>query len=272
MRTGYMTEALEKIEESGGHLAVDQSQRIVCPFCLDNRRTMSITRQPACILYHCFRASCDASGVLGTRYQNKTAPPKPPYKPFDGEIIPVPPAIFEGMFGKYGLTRADTDVQGIGYAMSKGRVYTPLYNSLGFVVGDLFKATNTTVAPKTLIAVDEASDGLFFPLGYHESETLVLVEDFISALVVHKASKLAVASLCGAALQEKSIDALVQSKFERVKFFLDGDFAGTQGAVKGFTRLAPRLSGGRIAEVVIPPTGLDPKDLSKEDICQYLNC
>ena len=104
-------------------------------------------------------------------------------------------------------------------------------------------------------------------LDYSEDKDFILTEDLFSALKVRyaTASRFNVVALMGTKLDSTLEPLLVQGK--KVNLMLDADEAGRSGAVKIKRRLSLY---GKDVEVINIPDGLDPKDLTLNEIRRAL--
>ena len=71
-------------------LHVDESKLTYCPFCnAEHERSFSMTRKADGIVYHCFRASCGASGFVSStaNYFTQKETSEKKTKPYTGSVV-----------------------------------------------------------------------------------------------------------------------------------------------------------------------------------------
>src|SRR3990167_3896921 len=188
MRAGFLGELILQL---GKHLAPDESFRTVCPACNGGHgkeRSFTMKRVAAGITYNCFRAKCGVHGLIGDSSSSMAAKKeKKGREPYKGSLVDIPGAIFARFFIKYSLNHEDIDPQGIKFASDIGRLYLPIYDYRGYMVGENLKAVSLSQKPKALInKFSENVPMVHVPLGANLKDTVVLVEDQISAIKVNK--------------------------------------------------------------------------------------
>ena len=254
------------LRDLASELGTNESGRFICPNChggSTRERSLVITAYSHHFVYHCFRAKCGLSGALSTHEgvrQEAKAKPKP--RPYGGDLLPVPEAIYNSMFGKYGLSPRDVSDQGITYAPGINRIRFPMYNYMGYVFGENLKAVSPEQKPKTLINKFNDVPNLHFPLGQRNGvyATLVLVEDQTSAIKVAQIHPCA--ALMGTNTSDEGLKQLLQLGTKRVILMLDGDDAGFEGSIKLAKKLVPFVE---VVRCVLPKNN-DPKDLKLEHL------
>jgi len=244
------------IREAAEHLGVDESTRITCPFCLDTtEHTMSVTRTISTALYHCFRATCGKSGVLGasiSRTPKKEFKPRVFNKPTD--LILMYQAAVDYL-GGYGILPYEAYSQNITWLDKERRLVFPLYDHRGYKWGTLTKAIDKGVKPKTILYKENNIPSLHFPrTGALECETLVLVEDVMSAIKLSNYT--ATAAILGTHINEELILYIKSLGFKDVRIMFDND--ATAKAL-GYVNKYKGLLNLSVVEVSKPYS--DPKDI-----------
>ena len=250
-------------------LGNEETGRFVCPKCgggKDKERSFIITAFSHHIVYHCFRATCGATGAAAINSTGRvTAKSKPKPRPYGGDLVPVPKDIWESVFAKYDISPEDLEEQGITYAPGINRIRFPMYNYMGYVIGENLKAVSSDQKPKTLINKFNDVPSLHVPLGRRLRESVVLVEDQISAIKVARVHPCM--ALMGTNLSDEGLKQLLVLGIKKVVLMLDGDDAGLKASIKLANTLTP------FVEVVrcVLPRGKDPKDLPLGYLQEMLN-
>ncbi len=244
-----------------------ETLRTVCPVCnggSSQEKTFVLTARQHNVLYCCFRGKC---GVRGMAFMN-TVPGKArpnPIKKYTGELIPVPEEVYLHRYKPYGISQETVAEQGITFANDIGRVRSPIYNHMGYVVGESLRAIGTHQKPKTLINKWNEVPLLHFPLGQTFSESIVLVEDQVSAIKVAQIAYCA--ALLGTFLSDDCLILLKRLGTKKVILMLDGDAPGIQASRRLVDKLSPFFS---VVNIILPQ-GKDPKDMSLDYLQRRLN-
>lgn len=258
------------ILQLGSSLGPDESNRTICPKCgggQSGEKSFNITRVPSGLVYKCFRAKCGFEGLAGGILN----PPSPlgvgrkRREPYKGNLVNIPGAVFARVFFKYGLEYKDVEDQGVKFASEIGRLYFPIYDYRGYVVGEILRAVSSSQKPKTLL--NKFSDNvclLYAPLGIDYKDRLVLVEDIISALKVNKVAPCM--ALLGTNCPDNCLSMLKQMGIKTIHLMLDGDDAGLAASLKLQHKLSPFFSTSNI----ILPQGHDPKDMTIGELEAFL--
>lgn len=220
-------------EESGGHL---------CPFCRGGRHgehTLSVKRLSTGGVYVCHRASCGRRGRIdgGAGFHDNVTK-KSEFEPrrYTGSLVPLPDAAYEYYWTKYGISESDLGY--VAWSPEYERTVWQVLDSRTYLRGYELRAIDDR-KPKTLHyrQVDEPWVGWF--RDYPKDETIVIVEDVISAFKVSKV--FASVSLMGTHLNlEKLLDVLEVS--DDIVLALDRD--ATNKALeysKRWAMLAPSI-------------------------------
>lgn len=265
MQSGYTKEKYLQIKEAGQSLQLGEHKRIVCVFCnAEHEKSLSITRKEVGYLFHCFRAACGKGGIVGDYYK---APGKEEYTPdkyrrYTGFLVKLPKNLWEKHVHPYGISYMQTKFQGIKYAPDIDRIYYPIYNYLGYPIGETLKAIGN-IEPKNLTNKWTDVPLLNFPLGQRTSSHIVLVEDILSSIKV--STQYTAAALMGTSLSEAGFEMLLRNNFRIFSVFLDGD------AIIQSYKIANKYASFAKFNIIKTPEGKDPKDLSHEEIKELLN-
>ena len=113
---------------------------VLCPACGGGERKsrkFSITRNPDGLLYHCFRASCGASGFIPTAGILLHGGPMPTdtvarakSRVYTGELLPLEPADKEYFMARFGI-ECDALPAGLLNVNERGEYVTEIRDSLG---------------------------------------------------------------------------------------------------------------------------------------------
>lgn len=243
--------------------------RFVCPGCGGGdtkEKSLVITAYSHHIVYHCFRAKCGVTGALSTTGEGRTqAKPKARPRPYGGALVRVPLEVWEQVFAKYDISQAMLTEQGITFATEINRVRFPIYNYMGYVIGENLRAISPEQKPKSLVNKFNDVPLLHFPYGQFWKGALVLVEDQVSAIKISKIHLCA--SLMGTNLSDSCLKQLLMLGIKKVILMLDGDDAGFAASIKLAKQLVP------FVEVVrcVLPKGKDPKDMPLGYLKEMLN-
>jgi len=173
------------IKELGRQLSVGESKSFICPFCnATHERSFRITRTQAGLLFICFRASCDQKGIIGDPMFGKQEK-----KPFESKRVTyaletLPLCVAYELTSRYGISVETFEEQGFKYCSILNALYIPIYNPWGALVGEQLKKFKQDDGPKVLSFRQLDEPLVHFPLNQLHGNTLVLVEDAISALKV----------------------------------------------------------------------------------------
>lgn len=248
---------------------VEESVLVVCPFCKQDwedqgrpsewspRKSCKITRVPAGLLYVCYRASCDKHGLLFSTVtclehlvpkSTQAFEPKYPNTDLQG----LPQVLKESLADKYDLPISVIDTQGFVWSERDGRLYQPIFNAFAKQIGWDAKEFAVPAQPKSLMFKFEPDPILHFPLYQDMSDTVVIVEDILSANKVALAGYFC-AALCGSSLSQATVLTLKSIGVRNVIMMLDADAVGK--AVKAMKEYYPFFSQFSF----IPLEGPDPK-------------
>ena len=251
------------------NLPVTHTMRRECYKC-GGHDSLAITMFDECVKWICYRASCDFQGIStkvpGRGGRNYAAPKKKEYKDYAGSLTHVTSDQYKVTFEKYlGMNRYDMlNWNGIKYSSQVGRFYIPHLDWYGNKIG--YELRSWTAIPKT------RSHKLTDTIPMHHApiqnqiakntEAVILVEDFMSAMVVSLTGYRAI-SLCGSSMSHdmahylRDLSASNSTLLaERYLLMLDGD-ASTKSA-----EIISKYTGFLDIQARLLPKPLDPKDLS----------
>ena len=266
-----MAEFLDPIDwlEDAKHLPVGGKARIRHGF--ESRTNLMIFNNADSWSCWCF--ACNAGGKVKKDSPvltiEKVIPNKPTMLPADAvDLMDAPVAaqeISHAYLGRRGIAHFMLG-EGIAlkYSESVQRVCLEMY-------GNCY--SGRALCPNPVKAITYSVDGNTPPkFGIHpkdspmwEGRTVVLTEDYLSALKVRHAMQDSVVavSIQGSGIGKHLIAKLLESK---VLIMLDGDAAG----VKGSKDIFGKLRGLVDVAVINTPTGKDPKNLSSQELRSLL--
>ena len=234
-----MRKALElEIRKQAAPLAINESITITCPFCEEDwaaqgkpfnwrpEQSFSITRTDVGILYNCYRASChNGRGFISSLPGALTPRIKPAHKlkPFVHATINIPANIREQLKHEYYLTDDQIDQYGVKYVEAHSRIYLPIYNDLGAVVGCDSKRFPKLVEddfPKTLTYWEQDSPELSWHPAYYHHKTAYVCEDILSMIRLSEYG--AAVALLGTSMNSQKV-SLLQQHFDEIHVCLDPD-------------------------------------------------
>lgn len=251
-----------------------------CPAGTDTKRRLYIKNTGTAILAYCHH--CNEHRVLksvNTRQtlgeikralvaeHTKSPVNKQIVLPFDAESDTAKwPVAARRHLAKYNVLGTSTLLYNTAYSESLGRLLFPIYEAgeLVFVAQRAVAGECPTPTPKWLMMQGSVKPlGLYMPPAGHpvRSDTVVVVEDPISAIKVAANCDTPTLCLFGTALNDRQFEYLT-TKPLRIQLFLDGDEAGIKAAIDIAQRLEPALSSGVSLGVITSHNedGYDPKD------------
>lgn len=263
------------IKELAKDLPLNSSLRTFCPFCgAEDERSFSLTRAVSGILYHCYRASCQKQGIVGSIARPYDDPErrKQKFKCYKGALTSeIPEDVYSTIFQPYGITKQEIRRQGIRFAPGgcwegdKGRVYFPIYDYRNFQIGENLRSIHAEQTPKTIVYRWGEIPIIHFPTGQQLSDNLVLVEDQTSSIKVGLLSF--AAAILGTNLTEDCLSLFQRIGIKKIILMMDGDKAGRIATVKLLNLLQPFFK----VDAVYLPLGKDPKHLSIEALQEVLS-
>lgn len=250
----------EEIKLSALSIQEGEWYNVFCPFCrASHEDKLSILKDGTTIVYRCLRASCGASGKIGSGGVSSVPKKKPDFIPkhYTKALTSIPDHVIEEVHEKYGLTYDDMVAQGFKWAVEDAALYMPVYNAAGIHVADCVKKLKLSYPKerKVITLYHKKDMNLHFPVGSSRDSTCVLVEGVLDAVKVNKL--LSSVALLGTHLNNEQAVAL-RKKYSKLIFALDPD--AQDKAVK----LAKQWRCLFTTSVVMLRD--DPKDLPLEEL------
>ena len=241
---------------------------IMCPFCGDTTGAFSVTRTVDKVLFHCFRASCGASGFVqsdGPPKVTSTSGTKKTAKKLTIDIYPIEAWEWRGIYD------IEKEIIGSHYGKDKyGRVVVSLYDKHMRLVGmhakrDAVLECSYTGPKAVTYKLDEGPYYFYLRRG-DGSFPLVIVEDIFSAGVFNTAGYASLALLGTSA----SHDMLKEIKFlsrntDKILVALDPD-AITKGIMLK-EKLNSLMPGKQVGVAWLDK---DPKFYNRKEIVEIV--
>jgi len=214
-----------ELELEGASLDPGESVRLRCPFCRAKEKSLSLTStDDGALLFHCYRAGCGASGVLGggprlvrTRVERRSRA-KPD---ITGRLVAL-----SDLGDQWGMTPGILRTLGVKWDPETGRIALPAYGPTGLVRGYVLRAVDGRT-PKVLSwpMTDEPllswNRWYGYPSSTGRDDRVVAVEDIPSALRLERVGVRAVA-LQGTHLTDDAAAELIKEATDLV-IALDAD-------------------------------------------------
>lgn len=265
-----MNKYKELIKAEAIKVDVGINHAIKCPWCIERKGTediaakLYIVRELGLIKYFCQSASCHVKGIIrdessiGKAASGSKFKAKRYYKPL---LTLRGPAL--EFAEKYNITLEEANDNGWRYAYSENYLYIPIRNHYGGHIADYLKNLGeiNDTRPKNLLLKHADVPLIHWPystLTAKKTDKLVAVEDPISSLIVGRSVD--TVSILGTHLSAEAVMLLRGLKYKGLVLFLDYDAAGAAFKYKNkYNHWIP-------IEVMTPPKGYDPKDLSDAEI------
>jgi len=245
------------------NLSVDTTTHdVACP-CCRQRKSFSVTRQDAGLLYKCFRASCGVSGFIPTAAaslynEQKLVPVK--INPYKDNISSPTAGVYAFLFKMYGITKKEAMRQGWMYDRVCHRLLMPVNNLYGYKAGMLAKKLpGSSYGGPKVVNYWEVPDRIrmHFPIGAVKGKrVIVVVEDILSATRVGKYAPSC--ALLGTSMSQTQA-AFLARNFKNILLILDAD------AVDKARDIQRKYSALFKSFRVIVPT-CDPKDMGETQL------
>lgn len=250
----------------------DQRRYNECPFCGKVRDAFIVTATNNGWVFWCHK--CQAKGyrkrdgrspkkikaaITAERTQTRTQHVALPYD-FSLDI----PAKGKLWLAKYGITDADAKRFSIGYSEFRKRLIIPVFKNEEVVYWQGRNLDTPTKEQPKYINVRTSREHVWFDCIYYPEKPVILVEDVLSAINIHKAGYNAIA-LLGSYVSDNLIVRLLEMQPERVIIWLDPDKR------KDSLKFSRRLNAfGISCGSLLLPT-LDPKEYTSEEIRYYID-
>lgn len=210
-------------------LAIGQTLPLsICPFCnggMSEEKSFSISRVEAGLLYHCYRATCANSGGFlaaeGAHLSQAVSPKKvftpKVFKDRTQELSHAQVLFFQN---KFGLTKEELEDNRIAYCPTRNSFVFPIHDIRGYNIG-VVDRSYADRKPKSISHWEKDLPKLHFPYQKDRGDSIVLVEDTISAIKVCR--YISAAALLGSHLSADVAEYLVSVGIKRVILALDPD-------------------------------------------------
>jgi len=256
-----MNNIIESLKLEALNLNIGDSTQIVCLFCnATHESSLSITKIQEGLLYHCFRASCNASGFIPSFQVPYDGEKKKEFQPkyFHRPLTKLPIKYKLLLKDKYGITNEEIKDNGFAYDFLENRLYMPIYNRNGFIIGAAAKTLSDHKQPKVIVYwFNDAPKLHYVQHSVHYTDGfIVLVEDILSAVKLSR--YIPTVALLGTNLSYAMVEDLKQG-INKIILALDPD------AVDKALRYKEKYSL-YFKEIVVVHLSKDPKDLSEEEI------
>lgn len=252
----------------------EDSGFIPCPFCrAEHEEKFSITRSETGLLYNCFRASCGASGFIGTGYweaEYGEKPARPKRRPYLGKVLPLEGQDIKFFRDTWGLR----NTEGFGVT-DRDEYILPLLAPDGYRKGYVvrqpqWKGRSTCPRkgvegkPRALTYKDEPHFSKLSWSHQRSSKHVVIVEDIISAWKISQVGAARGVALNGAQMGYEDVKEVGAQRPGVVTVWLDPD--ATNAAYKIQSKWGLSFN---FCHVVTSHS--DPKDMTEEEIKEKLD-
>lgn len=258
---------------------------MLCPFCPPGKAEKTafrVARIDTGIVYSCYRAKCPASGFIPTagfslKAENgkKKFVPKYLHRPLKS----LPTSIRKYLMSKYRIDDDDIARNELKYDYTRNRLYFPILNHMGYVVGDQTKRlpqgflskeadrAEYKAAPKSeLFWRSEEAPRMHWARGLGNTDYVVLVEDVLSAIRVSKYARCV--ALLGTIMSNDKVRELSRHT-QHIKLMLDADTWDRPGKMALPIKLKRRY-GLLFREFDLVRVTKDPKDMDDSELRKIL--
>ncbi len=247
-----------------------------CPDC-GVKGSFNLTREDGQLKYICFRASCNFQGRIDSKTGKHLHALTPSRKVhlFNGRLECLIEQEIHFLVKKFNIK---TDwLYAVRWSEDDNRVYYPQYDLSGRIVGYIARHYEELAGyplgpyPKAIWKpVLSTQTGLCFPNMHilamiREQKRVVLVEDYLSALRISSQLHIPTCCLGGTNLYDSMVSTLIGLGVEEVIIVLDAD------AVIQAIKMRRLLSLTIPNTVVVPLTGVDPKDMTIQELEDTFN-
>lgn len=263
----------QEVKLIGADLQIGESvDGLECPFCrATHEHKFGVTRTENGLLYGCWRASCSGSGFIPTGAADfeKVRPSKKPPKPYRFPLHDLTEEDLQFFQDTWGLEMGDEKVT------ERDEYAFPILDPRGYRKGWVIRQprwkgvtcgrTGQEGYPKALTFKDDPDHSrLSWPISpseYHPGSTVVVVEDYLSALKIVQATegRIRACALNGADMGNHEAKEIAQVSPHEVVIWLDPDATGAAYRLQAKYGLAFPLCRVTTSE-------LDPKDMSPDVI------
>lgn len=250
------------------------TEGFVCPFCnADHEKSFYITRDATLIKFYFHRASCGAKGILNDNYyvvsrevNKKQFEPKSLYKETEG----LSEDLIAYFSNKYDISRELLSKNGVYYVPANNAFGLPIFDTISSSpMGNYLKRLPSEfrtqqfdheLPRKAMLYWDKPPTGCYIPNGCSFGDSLVLVEDPLSAMKVSQI--MPCASLLGVHLSQELAVKLRQYGVRQLIWMLDPD---AQNKAIGQAETYAFLFGNKVIGL-----DKDPKDTPIEVLREVL--
>jgi len=255
---------IEEIKQSALFLAVGDEDRIYCPFCRNDERSMKVTRYSTGIYYHCFRATCsNGRGFTGSLPSNLRAKEEKRFVPnvFTKETSDLSMIDIDFLYNKYKITGQEIEDNKI--SKIEGGFAFPLYNSAGYEWGIATKIMNPRPKQKKTILYRRAKTcGLHYAQPWKgDFTTVILTEGVLDAIKVNRIGQ--GVALSGTDLHTDQAGDLIAIGCKRLWICLDPDASHKAHKIRN-------TYGLFFEECKVFQLSADPKDLPFDQLVKEL--
>lgn len=247
-------------------LQVGDSVRMVCPVCdARHEKSFQITRTQSNLLYRCWRAACGVKGVVGSRAHSMDHLHSSGWRATTRRPFPYSTSRVDGyeqaiVWHRYKIRPETLNYAGVRWAEEIESLVFPCNTLRGDFVGYATKSLSPTPGrPKSALFWDVVPPKYYATPEWTvvRSDTVVLVEDCLSALKIGQSGTSAVA-LLGTKLDD-STAMEISKAYRKVVFCLDNDAtAKSVELARKYNLLFDKVS------ILVPPA--DPKDMAPEEL------
>lgn len=253
---------------SAAELEPGQRMRLLCPTCgggSSGELTLSVSvDDTGAVLWHCFRASCGASGRHGggRLIRERHTPRQQTARPFRGELQTLTEDQACFLHERIGWTEQHISMARPRWAPEEQRYAFPVFGPMGTRRGYVLRsyATNIGSAPKALTRMDVEEPHLSWYRFASDTPVTIIVEDIPSA--VRAAMYVNAVSLCGTGAGPDYVNE-ISAHAQNVVWALDAD--ATRLAVK-----LHRYNSLLFRDSRVLPLEKDLKDMSEEELAEVL--
>jgi hypothetical protein len=239
----------DDIRMEGSLLGIDESRRILCPFCKggqSNERSMNITRTSDGVLYNCHRVSCPSRpGFVGTGAHGPIAPVERTPENYEGELHALTPEDEQAFWSRFNIHACETVMYN-----EHDEYVLPIYGPDGYVRGynirqpwDGMPRKGRPNRPKSRVYMHSLKPVQSTYEGVNSASHVLLVEDQLSAIKASQCANVTHAvALLGAHLDIPRVQEIAQLRPQEVLLALDADATETAFKLARLYGLAfPRL-------------------------------
>jgi len=242
-----------------------------CPSC-GVTGSFNLTREDGQLKYICFRASCTFQGRIDSKTGKHLHHLTPSRKVhlFDGRLSHLISTEVDFLMHKFQIK--PSWLYAVRWGENDKRVYYPQYDLSGRIVGYIARHYEELAGyplgpyPKAIWKpVVSTQTGLCFPnmevlAMIRTQKRVALVEDYLSSLRMSSQLHIPTCCLGGTNLYDSMVSTLLQLGVKEVIVVLDKD------AISKAVKMKRLLSINFPNTVIVPLIGVDPKDMSFEEL------